>query len=77
MELEEEDFIQITEEADLIQAERFIDDVDSRVGEDDDGNSEVRAMQEMILAMNLDEVNLKEQTEEEWQVNSYKYMLNI
>lgn len=76
MELEEEDdFIQITEEADLIQAERFIDDMDPRVGEDDDGNSQVRAIQDMILAMNLDEVNIKEQsthkeqTEEEWQVN--------
>lgn len=66
---EEEDFIQITEEADLLEAERFIDDVDPRVGEHDDGNSEVRAIQDMILAMNLDEVNIKEQTEEEWQVN--------
>lgn len=69
MELEEEGFIQITEEADLIQAERFIDDMDPRVGEGDDENSEVKAIQERILAMNLDEVNIKEQTEEEWQVN--------
>lgn len=70
---EEEGLIEIAEEADLIQAERIIDDYDPRF--DKDGTkkrnmeSDVRKVEEMMLAMNLDKADIQaEQKEEGWMV---------
>ncbi|XP_047439999.1 NFX1-type zinc finger-containing protein 1 isoform X2 [Mugil cephalus] len=74
MELEEEDFIEIAEEADLIQAERIIDDNwNPRGGRDGrkkgDMDEAVRAVEEMMLAMNLDKDDIKaEQSENGWEM---------
>lgn len=74
MELEEEDLIEIVEEADLIQAERIIEDyIDPGVGGDGRKNGhtedDVREVEEMMLAVNLDKVDIQaEQSEEGWQV---------
>ena len=72
----EEDLIEIAEEADLIQAERIIEDdwtVGPRVGRDgrQKGDSEeaVRQVEELMLAMNLDKVDIEaEKSEEGWEV---------
>ncbi|XP_023281831.1 NFX1-type zinc finger-containing protein 1 [Seriola lalandi dorsalis] len=74
MELEEEDLIEIAEEADLIQAERIIDDnIGPRRGRDGrkTGNMEeaVREVEELMLAMNLDKAEIQaEQSEEGWEM---------
>lgn len=75
MELEEEVLlIEIAQEADLIQAERIIDDyIDHGVGEDGrkngDTEDDVREVEEMMLAVNLDKVDIQaEQSEEGFQV---------
>ncbi|XP_071350561.1 NFX1-type zinc finger-containing protein 1 [Trachinotus anak] len=71
---EEEDLIEIAEEADLIQAERIIEDnFHPRGGRDgrNTGNTEeaVREVEELMLAMNLDKAETQaEQSEEEWQM---------
>lgn len=62
-ELELEDFIEIAEEADLIQAERIIEDnTGPRGGRDGvrkgDMEEAVRAVEELMLAMNLDKVEI-------------------
>ena len=78
MELDEEDLIEIAEEADLIEAERIIDDnTDPRGGRDgrrnEDMEEAVREMEEHMLAMNLDEAEMKaEQSEEGWEVRLKK-----
>lgn len=72
----DEDLIEIAEEAELIQAERMIDDewtIGPRVGEDDrkKGKQEetVRDVEELMLAMNLDNVYIQaENSEEGWEV---------
>lgn len=71
MEVDEEDLIQIEEEADLIQAERIIEDDfggrDSR-GEGDMKEA-VRVIEEQMLAMNLDKAEIQaEQSKEGWEV---------
>lgn len=79
MEVEEEDLIEIAEEADLIQADRFIDDnLDPRGGRDgrkkEDTEEAVRAVEELMLAMNLDKADIKAERKEgkmekeEWEV---------
>ncbi|XP_030275595.1 NFX1-type zinc finger-containing protein 1 isoform X4 [Sparus aurata] len=74
MELDEEDLIEIAEEADLIQAERIIDDnTDPRGGRDGRRNQDVeealREMEENMLAMNLDEAEIQaEQSEDGWEI---------
>ncbi|XP_073324275.1 NFX1-type zinc finger-containing protein 1 [Pagrus major] len=74
MELEEEDLIEIAEEADLIEAERIIDDnTDPRGGRDgrrkEDIEEAVREMEEQMLAVNLDEAEIQaEQSEEGWEI---------
>lgn len=76
MEEEEEDLIEIAEEADLIQAERFIeDDIHPRGGRDDKKREfmeeNVREVEELMLAMNLDKAEIKaENSEEGWEVKS-------
>ena len=78
MELDEEDLIEIAEEADLIQAERIIDDnTDPRGGRDgrrkEDMEEALRKMEEHMLAMNLDEAEIQaEQSEDGWQVRLKK-----
>ncbi|XP_017264129.2 NFX1-type zinc finger-containing protein 1 isoform X2 [Kryptolebias marmoratus] len=72
----EEDLIEIAEEAELIQAERMIEDdwtIGPRVGRDDrkKGNKEetVREVEELMLAMNLDNVDIQaEKSEEGWEI---------
>ncbi|KAM9361314.1 NFX1-type zinc finger-containing protein 1 [Symphorus nematophorus] len=74
MELEEEDLIEIAEEADLIQAERIIEDNTGPIGgrngkKKEDREGEVRAIEELMLALNLDKAEIKaEQSEEEFQM---------
>ncbi|XP_044203715.1 NFX1-type zinc finger-containing protein 1 [Thunnus albacares] len=74
MEQEEEDLIEIAEEADLIQAERIIDDnIVPRGGRDgrkrEVMEDTVREVQELMLAMNLDKAEIKaEQSEEGWEI---------
>ncbi|XP_008287693.1 NFX1-type zinc finger-containing protein 1 isoform X2 [Stegastes partitus] len=74
MEVDEEDLIEIAEEADLIQAERIIEDnFDPRGGRDgrkkEDMEEAVRAVEELMLAMNLDKADIQaEQREEEWKI---------
>lgn len=75
MELEEEeDLIEIAEEADLIQAERIIEDNTGPIGGRDGRKKEVmeeavRAVEELMLAMNLDKAEIQaEQSEEGWEV---------
>uniref|UniRef100_A0A673AYI1 NFX1-type zinc finger-containing protein 1-like n=1 Tax=Sphaeramia orbicularis TaxID=375764 RepID=A0A673AYI1_9TELE len=78
----EEDLIEIAEEADLIQAERIIEDyTEPRGGRDgrwkaDDGVEAVKAVEKMMLAMNLDEVEI--QAEEGWEIqrNQKKKIMN-
>lgn len=72
MEVEHEDLIDITEEADLIQAERIIDDYDPREAQDSRKNKDdVRKLEEMMLVMNLDQDEIQhEEGTEEWKVNS-------
>ncbi|XP_042361275.1 NFX1-type zinc finger-containing protein 1 isoform X2 [Plectropomus leopardus] len=75
MELEdEEDLIEIAEEADLIQAERIIEDNIGPRGDRHgrrhaDMEEAVREVEELMLAMNLDKVEIEaEQSEEGWQM---------
>lgn len=74
MELEEEDLIEIAEEAELIQAERIIEDNWGPKGGRDgrkkgDMDDALRVMEEMMLAMNLDKEDIKaEQSENGWEV---------
>ncbi len=74
MDLEEEDLIEIAEEADLIQSERIIEDnTGPRGGRDGKKNGDmeeaVRAVEEMMLAMNLDNAEIQPvQSEEGWEV---------
>ncbi|KAG7494034.1 NFX1-type zinc finger-containing protein 1 [Solea senegalensis] len=74
MELEKEELIEITEEADLIQAERIIDDDISPRGDRDHGKkgnmkSAVREVEELMLAMNLEKDEIQtEQREDEWEM---------
>lgn len=74
MELEEDDLIEIAEEADLIQAERIIEDnTDPRGGRDGrkkgDMEEAVREVEYLMLAMNLDKAETwAKQSEEEFQV---------
>ena len=63
-ELVADEFIQITEEADLIHAERFIED-----GFEFNGEQEEQQGDELILAGNFENVSIQEgQSEQEWQV---------
>ncbi|XP_059186152.1 NFX1-type zinc finger-containing protein 1 isoform X2 [Centropristis striata] len=67
----EDDFIEIAEEADLIQAERIIEDnIGPRRGrKNEDTEEAVRAVEELMLAMNLDEAEIQaEQSEEGWEM---------
>ena len=71
MELED-DLIQIAEEADLIQAERITEDnTGPRGGRDGRKNGDmeeaVRVVEELMLALNLDEIQA-EQSGEGWKV---------
>ncbi|XP_039653022.1 NFX1-type zinc finger-containing protein 1 isoform X2 [Perca fluviatilis] len=75
MELDEEDdLIEIAEEADLIQAERIIEDnIGPKGGRDGKRNGDmaeaVRAVEELMLAMNLDKTEIQaEQSEEGWEM---------
>ena len=72
---EEEDLIEIAEEADLIQMERFVEVSDMHHSHDDDRRKmeeTVRDMAEMMLAMNLENTLIHaEQSEEGWEVRTY------
>uniref|UniRef100_A0A3Q3JND9 RZ-type domain-containing protein n=1 Tax=Monopterus albus TaxID=43700 RepID=A0A3Q3JND9_MONAL len=74
MEVDEEDLIEIEEEADLIQAERIIEgDTGRRDGRDGgkkgDMEEAVHAMEELMLAMNLDNAQKQvEQSEDGFQM---------
>lgn len=79
MEVEHEDLIHITEEADLIQEERIIDDSDPREAQDSRKNKDdVRMLEEMMLVMNLDQKEIHhEEINEEWEVKHFqKIILN-
>uniref|UniRef100_A0A3Q0SGU1 Zinc finger NFX1-type containing 1 n=1 Tax=Amphilophus citrinellus TaxID=61819 RepID=A0A3Q0SGU1_AMPCI len=70
MEVEEEDLIEIAEEAELIQAERIIDDnFGPRTSKDGRKRGEmegaVKAMEELMLAMNLDKAEIQAEQSEE------------
>uniref|UniRef100_A0A1A8CEK6 Zinc finger, NFX1-type containing 1 n=2 Tax=Nothobranchius kadleci TaxID=1051664 RepID=A0A1A8CEK6_NOTKA len=70
----EEDLIDIAEEADLIQAERMIDDnwmVGFRAGNDDKKKNEdnIKQIENKMLAMNLNKVHIQaEKSEEGWEI---------
>lgn len=72
----DEDLIEIAEEAELIQAERMIEDewtIGPRAGKNDrkKGNKEesVREVEELMLAMNLDNVDIQaENSQDGWEV---------
>ncbi|XP_069390104.1 NFX1-type zinc finger-containing protein 1 isoform X2 [Paralichthys olivaceus] len=74
MELMEEDLIEIEEEADLILAERIIDDdIGPRQGRDRRKELNmalaIREVEELMLVMNLDEAEIQaEQSEEGWEM---------
>lgn len=74
MEVEYEDLIHITEEADLIQEERFIDDSDPREAQDSRKNKDdVRMLEEMMLVVNLDQNEIHhEEINEEGEVKHLK-----
>ncbi|XP_047203702.1 NFX1-type zinc finger-containing protein 1 isoform X1 [Girardinichthys multiradiatus] len=73
---EEDDLIEIAEEAELIQAERMIDDgwtIGPRADRDDKKKGKVdesvREVEELMLAMNLDNIDVRvQQSEEAWQM---------
>lgn len=77
MEVEPEDLIEIKEEADLIEAERFIDDSDPSEAQNSRKNKDdMRQLEERMLVMNLDE-NQEEiqrgESDVEWEVNSQAF----
>lgn len=81
-EMEEEDLIEIAEEADLIQEERMIEDnwtVGPTAGrQKGDQGQAVRAVEDLLLAMNLDKVGPQaEQSGDLWQVKIPRISLNI
>ncbi|MEQ2212320.1 hypothetical protein XENOCAPTIV_029242, partial [Xenoophorus captivus] len=73
---EEDDLIEIAEEAELIQAERMIDDgwtIGPRADRDDKKKGKVdesvREVEELMLAMNLDNIDVRvQQSEDAWQM---------
>ncbi|XP_031682929.1 NFX1-type zinc finger-containing protein 1-like isoform X2 [Oncorhynchus kisutch] len=69
---EEDDLIEIAEEADLIQAERFVEASNTHHGRDEDLRKTeeiVRDMAELMLAMNLENIEIQaEQSEEGWEM---------
>ncbi|XP_041836553.1 NFX1-type zinc finger-containing protein 1 [Melanotaenia boesemani] len=73
---QEDDLIEIAEEADLIQAERVIEDdwiVGAKIGKDERKkvamDEAAREVEEMMLAMNLDKAEIQaEQNENDWQM---------
>lgn len=68
---EAEDLIEITEEADLIQADRIIDDEPYRDGSGRANSAKkLKQVEKMMLALDLDEVEVKDEPNgEEWEVN--------
>lgn len=72
LEVEQDDLIDIAEEADLIQEERIIDDSDPREAQVSRKNKDdVRMLEEMMLGMNLEKNEIEpEESNEEWEVNS-------
>lgn len=65
------DLIDITEEADLIQSERIIDDSDPREAQHGRENKDdVKMLEEMMLVMNMDNDEIQQEGDAEWQVNS-------
>uniref|UniRef100_A0A3Q3W7K3 RZ-type domain-containing protein n=1 Tax=Mola mola TaxID=94237 RepID=A0A3Q3W7K3_MOLML len=71
MELDKEDLIEIAEEADLIQADRIIEDNIDFHGDGDWRYAEdsVREIEEMMLAMNVDNMDIQaEQGKDEWEM---------
>lgn len=71
---EEDDLIEIAEEADMIQAERFVEASNMHHGRDEDLRKTeeiVRDMAELMLAMNLENTEIQaEQSEEGWEVRT-------
>lgn len=72
METEHEDLIDIRQEADLLQAERIIDDADPREARDGRKKKDVmKKLEDMMLEMHLDNNEIQqEENNEEWEVNS-------
>lgn len=69
--VEHHDLIDITEEADLIQSERIIDDSDPREARHGRKNKDdVRLLEEMMLVMNVDNDEIQQERDAEWEVNS-------
>lgn len=69
--VEHHDLIDITEEADLIQLERIIDDSDPREAQYGRKNKDdERMLEEMMLVMNMDNDEIQQESDAEWQVNS-------
>lgn len=68
---EHNDLIDITEEADLIQSERIIDDFDPREARGSRENKDdVRMLEEMMLVMDMDNNETQQENNAEWEVNS-------
>lgn len=72
MEVEHEDLIHIKGEAELIQADRVIDDFDPREAQDSRKNEdEMTQLEDSMLAMNLDQHEIQhKESDVEWEVNS-------
>lgn len=71
MEVDREDLIDIIEEADMIQAERIIDDFDPREAKDKKKKNDMKRLEETILVMNLDQDEIQHEiSNEEFEVNS-------
>lgn len=82
MELEEDDLIQIAEEAQLIQEERIIEDwntvpIAGRNGKRrGDMEESVRDVEELMLAMNLDKPEKEDkQSENRWEVKQGRFLM--
>ena len=74
---EADEFIQITEEADRIHNERFIEDGFERPNSRMIREREVHEAEERILAMNFKNVGIqKGQSKQEWQVKLTLFPLN-
>ncbi|TNM88642.1 hypothetical protein fugu_004896 [Takifugu bimaculatus] len=67
--VEHHDLIDITEEADLIQLERIIDDSDPReAGHGSENKDDVRMLEEMMLVMNMDNNEIQQESNAEWKI---------
>ena len=72
--MEVDDLIEIAEEADLIQAERYVDDKvdhEGRQGNKQRQDESVEMVADLMLAMNLDNTVVLQQDQDGWEVTNH------